>query len=104
MATYWYNSMLCKFLHPNYAWHNELSTRSNLTGLKNSFKMAQKANVEPDMATYWFNSMLYKFLITNNVWHNELSTRSNSTSLKNSLKTAQKTNVEPDMATYCSLV
>ena len=28
-------------------------------------KMAQKANVEPDMATYWFNSMLYNFLLTN---------------------------------------
>ena len=71
MATYWYNSMLCKFLNPNYAWHNELSTWSNLTGLKNSLKTAQKTNVEPDMATYWYNSMLCKFLNPNYVWHNE---------------------------------
>ena len=42
MATYWYNSMLCKFLNPNYAWHNNLPTRLNSTGLKNSLKMAQK--------------------------------------------------------------
>ena len=62
MATYWYNSMLCKFLNPNYVWHNDLTTRSNSTGLKNTFKKAQKTNVEPDMATYSFNSMLSKFL------------------------------------------
>ena len=90
MATYSYNSMLCKFLNPNYAWHNDLTTRSNLTGLKNSLKTAQKTNVEPDMATYWYNSMLYKFLITNYVWHNDLPTWSNSTGLKNSFNTAQK--------------
>ena len=71
MPTYWYNSMLYKFLITNYAWHNDLSTRSNSTGLKNSLKTAQKTNVEPDMATYWYNSMLYKFLITNYVWHND---------------------------------
>ena len=65
MATDWFNSMLYKFLITNYAWHNDLPTRSNLTGLKNRFKTAQKANVEPDMATYWFKSMIYKFLITN---------------------------------------
>ena len=65
MATYWFNSMLYKFLITNYVWHNDLPTWSNSTGLKNSLKMAQKANVEPDMATYWFNSMLQKFLITN---------------------------------------
>ena len=58
MATYWFNNMLYKFLITNYAWHNGLPTQSNSTDLKNSFKMAQKANVEPDMATYWFNSML----------------------------------------------
>ena len=39
--------------------------RLNSTGLKNSLKTAQKANVEPDMATYWFNSMIYKYFITN---------------------------------------
>ena len=60
MATYWSNSMLYKFLITNNAWHNELSTRSNSTSLKNSFKMAQKTNIEPDMATYWSNSMLYR--------------------------------------------
>ena len=58
MATYWFNSMLYKFLITNYAWHNDLPTRLNLTGLKNSLKTAQKTNVEPDMATYWYNSML----------------------------------------------
>ena len=79
MATYLYNSMLYKFLITNYVWHNDLSARSNSTGLKNSLKMAQKTNVEPDMATYLYNSMLYKFLITNYVWHNNLPTRSNST-------------------------
>ena len=51
MATYWFNSMLYKFLITNYAWHNDLPTRSKSNGLKNRFKMAQKANVEPDMAT-----------------------------------------------------
>ena len=70
MATYWYNSMLCKFLNPNYAWHNDLTTRSNSTGLKNSLKTAQKTNVEPDMAAYWYNSMLYNFLITSYAWDN----------------------------------
>ena len=97
---YWYNSMLYKFLNPNYAWHNDFTTRSNSTGLKNSFKTAQKTNVEPGMATYCYNSMLYKFLNPNYVWHNDFTTRSNSTGLKNSYKTAQKTNVEPDVATY----
>ena len=92
MATYWYNSMLCKFLNPNYAWHNDFTTRSNSTGLKNSYKTAQKTNVEPGMATYWYNSMLYKFLNPNYAWHNDLTTQSNSTGLKNSYKTAQKTN------------
>ena len=77
--------MLCKFLNPNYAWHNDLTTRSNSTGLKNSFKMAQKTNVEPDMAIYWYNSMLCKFLNLNYALHNDLTTRSNSTGLKNSL-------------------
>ena len=71
MATYWFNSMLYKFLITNYAWHNDLPTQSNLTGLKNSLKTAQKTNVEPNMATYWCNSMLYKFLITNYAWHND---------------------------------
>ena len=70
MAIYCYNSMLCKFLITNYAWYNDLTTRSNLTGLKNSLKTAQKTNVEPDMATYWYNSMLYKFLNPNYAWHN----------------------------------
>ena len=79
MATYWYNSMLYKFFITNYVWYNDLPTRSNSTGLRNSLKMAQKTNVEPDMATYWYNSMLYKFIITNYVWHNDIPTRSNST-------------------------
>ena len=35
--------------------------RSNSTGLKNTFKTAQKTKVEPDMATYWYYSMLIKF-------------------------------------------
>ena len=95
MATYWFNSMLYKFLITNYAWHNDLPTWSNSTSLKNSLKMAQKTNIEPDMATYWFNSMLYKFLITNYAWHNDLPTWSNSTSLKNTFKKAQKTIVKP---------
>ena len=38
--------------------------RSNLIGLKNRFKMAQKVNVEPDMATYRFSTVMYKYLIT----------------------------------------
>ena len=79
MATYLYNSMLYKFLITNYAWHNDLPTQLNSTGLKNSLKTAQKTNVEPDMATYWYNSMLYKFLITNYAWYNDLPTQSNST-------------------------
>ena len=94
IATYWFNSMLYKFLITNYAWYNDLPTP------KNSLNTAQKTNVEPDVATYLYNSMLYKFLITNYAWHNDLPTWSNSTGLKNSLNTAQKTNVEPDMATY----
>ena len=72
MATYWYNTMLCKFLNPNYAWHNNFTTRSNSTGLKNSFKTAQKTNVEPDVATYGFNSVIYMYFITNLTWHNYL--------------------------------
>ena len=52
MATYLYSSMLYEFLITNYVWHNDLPTRSNLTGLKNRFKTAQTTNVEPDMATY----------------------------------------------------
>ena len=79
MATYWYNSMLYKFLITNYVWYNDLPTLSNSTSLRNSLKMAQKTNVEPDMATYWFNSMLYKFLITNYAWYNDIPTRSNLT-------------------------
>ena len=71
--------MMYKFLITNYAWHNNLPTRSNSTGLKYSLKTAQKANVEPNMATYWFNGMLYRFLITNKTWHNDLSAQSNST-------------------------
>ena len=89
MATYGYNSMLCKFSNPNYEWHNDLATRSNSTGLKKTFKMlckAQKRNVKPGMATYGYNSMLCKF--------------SNLTGLKKTFKTAQKRNVKPGMATY----
>ena len=71
MAKYWYNSMLCKFLNPNYVWHNDLTTQSNSTSLKNSLKTAQKTNVELDIATYWYNSMLHKFLDSNYVWHND---------------------------------
>ena len=76
MATYGYNSMLCKFSDPNYEWHNDLATRSNSTGLKNTFKTAQKRNVKPGMATYGYNSMLCKFSDPNYEWHNDLSTRS----------------------------
>ena len=65
MATCWFNSMLYRFLITNYVWHNDLPTRSNSTGLKNSLNTAQKTNVKPDMATYWFNSMLHKYFITN---------------------------------------
>ena len=90
MATYWYNSILCKFLNPNYAWHNVLTTRSNSTGLKKSLKTAPKRKVDPGMATYWYNSILCKFLNPNYAWHNVLTTRSNSTGLKKSLKTAPK--------------
>ena len=35
--------------------------RSNSTGLKNTFKTAQKTKVEPDMPTSWYYGMLYKF-------------------------------------------
>ena len=105
MATYWYNSMLCKFSDPNYEWHNNFIypvkfDRSNLTGLKKTFKMAQKRNVKPDMATYWYNSMLCKFSDPNYEWHNDLATRSKPTGLKKTFKMAQKRNVKPDMATY----
>ena len=54
MATYGYNSMLCKFSDPNYEWHNNLATRSNSTGLKKTFKTAQKemlSLVWPHMGT-----------------------------------------------------
>ena len=85
MATYWYNSKLCKFLNPNYAWHNDFTTRSNSTSLKKSLKTAPKRNVEPDMATYCYNSILCKFLNPNYAWHNDLTARSNSTSLKKKL-------------------
>ena len=60
MATYWYNSMLYKFLITNYAWHNGFDRPQEQ--LKNGTK---KTNVEPDMATYWFNSVIYKYFITN---------------------------------------
>ena len=89
MATYWYNSKLCKFLNPNYAWH-DFTTRSNSTGLKKSLKTAPKRNVEPDMATYCYNSILCKFLNPNYAWHNDLTARSNSIGLKKSLKMAPK--------------
>ena len=39
MATYSFNSMLCKFLITNYEWHNDLTTRSNSTG---RFQLASK--------------------------------------------------------------
>ena len=78
MATYGYNSMLCKFSNANYEWHNDLATRPNSTGLKNTFKTAQKRNVKPHMATYGYNSMLCKFSNPNYEWHNDLATRSNS--------------------------
>ena len=93
MATYGYNSMLCKFSNPNYECHNDLATRSNSTGLKKTFKTAQKRNVKPGMATYGYNSMLCKF-------SNNMSMLSNSTGLKKTFKTAQKRNVKPGMATY----
>ena len=79
-----------RFLNANYAWHNDLTARSNSTGLKNSFKTAQKRNVEPDMATYCYNSVLCKFLNPNCAWHNDLTAQSNSTGLKKSFKTAQE--------------
>ena len=100
MAIYWYNSMLCKFSDSNYECHNDLATRSNSTGLKNTFETAQKRNVKPGMATYWYNSMLCKFSDSNYECHNDLATRSNSTGLKNTFETAQKRNVKPGMATY----
>ena len=59
--------------------HNDLATQSNLTGLKKTFKMAQKRNVKPGMATYGYNSMLCKFSNPNYECHNDLATRSNST-------------------------
>ena len=65
MATYWFNSMMYKFLITNQTCHNYFSIQSNLTGHENMFKMAQKVNVEPNMATYWFNTVMYKYLITN---------------------------------------
>ena len=72
-------SMLCKFSDPNYEWHNDLATRSNSTGLRKTFKTAQKRNVKPGMATYGYNSMLCKFSNPNYECHNDLATRSNST-------------------------
>ena len=71
--------MLCKFSDPNYEWHNNLATRSNSTGLKKTFEMAQKRNVKPGMVTYGYNSMLCKFSDPNYEWHNDLATWSNST-------------------------
>ena len=65
MATYWFNSMMYKFLITNYVWHNDLPTRLNSTGLKNRSKKAQKVKVEPDMATYWFSTVMYKYLMSN---------------------------------------
>ena len=110
MATYWYNSMLCKFSDSNYECHNDLATRSNSTGRirpasKTTYKTAQKRNVKPGMATYWYNSMLCKFSDSNYECHNDLATRSNSTgrirpASKTTYKTAQKRNVKPGMATY----
>ena len=65
--------------------------QSNSTGLKNSYKTAEKTNVEPGMATYWYNSMLYKFLNPNYAWHNDFTTRSNSTGrIRPASKTAIK--------------
>ena len=93
-------SMLCKFSDPNYECHNDLATRSNSTGLRKTFKTAQKRNVKPGMATYGYNSMLCKFSNPNYDCHNDLATRSNSTGLKKTFKTAQKRNVTPGMATY----
>ena len=72
-------SMLCKFSDPNYECHNDLATRSNSTGLRKTFKTAQKRNVKPGMATYGYNSMLCKFSNPNYDCHNDLATRSNST-------------------------
>ena len=101
MATYWYNSMLCKFSDPNYEWHNNLATRSNSTGLKNTFKTAQKRNVKPGMATYWYNSMLCKFSDPDYEWHNNLATQSNSTG---QIRPASKTPLKRHKKEMLSLV
>ena len=84
-------------------WHPKIHFRqicTNSTGLKNTFKTAQKTKVEPHMATYWYYSLPCKFINLNYAWHNGFTTRSNLTGLKKCFKTAQKTNVEPYMATY----
>ena len=60
--TYWFNSVMYKFLIINWSCQNYLSIRSNLTTIKNRFKMAQKVNIEPDMATYQLDSVKYNYL------------------------------------------
>ena len=62
VATYWFNSVMYKFLIINLSCQNYLCIQSNLTTIKNRFKMAQKVNVEPDMATYRLDSVKYKYL------------------------------------------
>ena len=100
MATYWYNSMLCKFSDSNYECHNDLR-RSNSTGLKNTFETAQKRNVKPGMAIYWYNSMLCKFSDSNYECHNDLATRSNSTGR---IRPASKTPLKRHKKEMLSLV
>ena len=48
-CTSFYNHKLC--VAQQFTYPVEFD-QSNLTGLKNSFKMARKTNVEPNMATY----------------------------------------------------
>ena len=93
--------MLCKFSDSNYECHNDLATRSNSTGLKNTFKTAQKRNVKPGMATYWYNSMLCKFSDSNYECHNDLATRSNSTGR---IRPASKTPLKRQKKEMLSLV
>ena len=103
MATYGYNSMLCKFSNPNYECHNDLATRSNSTGLKKTFKTAQKRNVKlvwPHMGTIVCCASFHPNYVSQRFSYPVEFDRLNSTGLKKTFKTAQKRNVKPGMATY----
>ena len=56
MATYWYNSMLCKFSDPNYEWHNDLATRSNSTSrIQPALKRPLKWHKKEMLSLVWLH-------------------------------------------------